>query len=122
IYIGAAYGQDCRRLHHAWEETFAVAGQRLGCPAEPGNRRRDSKDASTILRVKRDASWSENTKQKKNKSGYCLFFKRLSPLARREQKRYKLIRITDCPAFIDDQGVMYHGSEFFAACRGQSSG
>jgi hypothetical protein len=26
--------------------------------------------------------------------------------------------ITDCPAFIDDQGVMYHGSEFFAACRG----
>jgi hypothetical protein len=61
---------------------------------------------------------SKIAKQKKNKFGYRLFFSRLMPLAKREQMRYKLRRITDCPAFIDDQGVMYHGSEYFAACRG----
>ena len=66
----------------------------------------------------RDAFLFDLLVRKKNKSGYHLFFRYLIPLAKREQKRYKMAGITDCPAFIDDQGVMYHGSEFFAACRG----
>jgi hypothetical protein len=82
IYIGTAYGQDCRRLRHAGEETFAVAGRRLGCPAKPGNRQRDSEDGSTILRRKRDTSGGNSAKQKKNKSGYFLFFNGLYPLVK----------------------------------------
>jgi hypothetical protein len=39
----------------------------------------------------------------------------LMPLAKIEQNRYKSPSDKRLSAFIDDQGVMYHGSEFTAA-------
>jgi hypothetical protein len=39
----------------------------------------------------------------------------IGPLAKREQKRYKIVRDTGHTGFAHDQGVSYHGTEFIAA-------
>jgi hypothetical protein len=36
-------------------------------------------------------------------------------IANQEQKRYKNAGTPEHPVFVDDQGVMYHGSELVAA-------
>jgi hypothetical protein len=53
------------------------------------------------------------------KKEQILLFKQkqyVDALAKAEQKRYKIAGTPDYPVFVDDQGVMYHGSELIAAC------
>ncbi|CAI2935150.1 protein of unknown function [Aminobacter niigataensis] len=60
--------------------------------------------------------------KKRTWQGMSFYFNMLAALAKCEQNRYKFISASDSPAFIDDYGVMYHGSEFIAACRGKFGG
>ncbi|WP_199227124.1 hypothetical protein [Aminobacter sp. AP02] len=63
------------------------------------------------------------SKNKKRTRHIFLFnINNLDTLAKCEQNRYKFTSASDRPAFIDDHGVMYHGSKFIAACRGKFGG
>jgi hypothetical protein len=56
-------------------------------------------------------------RENKNRTLVCLlfYFNDLMPIAKLEQNRYKSPSEKWRSAFIDEQGVMYHGSEFTAA-------
>jgi hypothetical protein len=63
--------------------------------------------------------WEQNASgggTKKEQIGIVSKNQYLASLAKTEQKRYKNPGTPDYPVFVDDQGVMYHGSELVAAC------
>ncbi|MBB6354526.1 hypothetical protein ACFFTN_25015 [Aminobacter aganoensis] len=67
-----------------------------------------------------DHAWCKN--KKRTRCRFAFNINNLAALAKCEQNRYKFVSASDRPAFIDDHGVMYHGSKFIAACRGKFGG
>ncbi|WP_206516863.1 hypothetical protein, partial [Mesorhizobium sp. M7A.F.Ca.MR.245.00.0.0] len=84
VDMGAAYGQYFRGFQHASDMTFVIpAAQALGCATELRMRGGDSAGRNNRavwpnVRCIPDRIFG----QKKNKSGYCLFFRYLTPLAK----------------------------------------